>query len=155
MKQTEAMAPERRILAALASLNAPVRATVLRDKAETDGSGTLLIGVLYAALDRLGRQGCVLASLDPADQTKHLFKITSEGLSLLHSLNDGAAAVSAGPPDFVLQMLDLLDEMSEKDEEVLVAIGNGMLWSRELDAEARALAEKVEAELAVWRNIPE
>jgi hypothetical protein len=52
-------------------------------------------------------------------------------------------------------MLDLLDEMSEKDEEVLVAIGNGMLWSRELDAEARALAEKVEAELAVWRNIPE
>ena len=53
------------------------------------------------------------------------------------------------------QMTELLEELSEADEEILVMIGKGMLWSRELDAEAEALAEKVKAEFAVWRAIPE
>jgi len=55
--------------------------------------------------------------------------------------------------DMTPQLVDLLDELSQADEEVLVLIGKGMLWSKELDMEARALAEKVQAELTVWRAV--
>ena len=47
------------------------------------------------------------------------------------------------------QMTELLEELSEADEDVLVLIGKGMLWSKELDMEARALAEKAVAEFVV------
>lgn len=85
------------VLVALSKFSEPITAMDLRYQVGAAYRKSIAIGALYIALDRLEKQGLIIASPDPRNRSRHLFKVTDSGLATLKGYSACSASTHIKP----------------------------------------------------------